>query len=123
MLLRQGGEAEAVEEYLKIATLRDATPSEVDAMRRAFAASGMPGFWREWLKMDLRESGGAPDPLRIALLWAMIGDTAQAVRWLERAYDERNPGLTYLRYFATIGQLGSHPRVARILREMRFPVE
>jgi adenylate cyclase len=122
VLLGQGRHAEAVEEYVKIATLRDATPSELDAMRRAFAASGMPGFWREWLDMDLRQSEGTPDPLRIALLWAMIGDTAQTVHWLERAYDKRNPGLTYLRgYSATIEKLRSHPRVARILREMNFP--
>jgi tetratricopeptide (TPR) repeat protein len=122
VLLWQGRHAEAVEEYVKIATLRDATPSELDAMRRGFAASGMPGFWREWLDMDLRQSEGTPDPLRIALLWAMIGDTAQTVHWLERAYDKRNPGLTYLwRYSATIEKLGSHPRVARILREMKFP--
>lgn len=122
VLLWRGGHAEAVEEYVKIATLRGATPSELDAMRRAFGAEGMPGFWREWLKMDLRQSEGAPDPLRMALTWAMIGDTAQTVQWLERAYDERNPGLTYLwRYSATIEKLGSHPRVARILREMKFP--
>ena len=119
--LSQGRNAEAVEEYLKIARLRDASPSELDAMRRAFAASGMTGFWREWLKMDLRQSEGAPDPLRIALTWAKIGDTAQTVHWLERAYGERNPGLTYL--WAAIENLRSHPRVARILREMRFPEE
>lgn len=122
LLLWQGKHAAAVEEYVKIATLRDATPSELDAMRRAFAASGMPGFWREWLAMDLRQSEGDPDPLRIALLWAMIGDTAHTVHWLERAYDERNPGLTYLwGYSATIEWLRFHPRVVRILREMKFP--
>lgn len=120
--LRQARHAEAVEEYLKIATLRGATPAELDAMRRAFAVSGMPGFWREWLAMDLRQSGDNPDPLRIALTWAMIGDTAQTVQWLERAYGERNPGLTYLwRYSATIEWLSAHPRVVRILREMKFP--
>jgi TolB-like protein/DNA-binding SARP family transcriptional activator len=122
VLLWEGRDAEAVEEYLKIATLRDASPGELDAMRRAFAASGMPGFWRQWLRMDLRQSGDTPDRLRIALLWAMVGDTAQTVHWLERAYDERNPGLTYLwGYSGTIEKLRSHPRVDSILREMKFP--
>lgn len=121
VLLWQGRHAAAVEEYVKIAMLRDATRSELDAMRSAFAASGMPGFWRKWLEMDLRQSGSTPDPLRIATLWALIGDTAQAFPWLERAYDERNPGLVYLRSQPALESLRSHPRVARILSGMNFP--
>jgi tetratricopeptide (TPR) repeat protein len=63
--LWQGRHDEAVEEYVRIATLRGASANEVGAMRSAFAASGMPGFWRSWLEMDLRQSGRTPDPLRI----------------------------------------------------------
>ncbi len=121
VLLSQGRDAEAVDEYLKIAALRDATPDELEAMRRAFAVSGMSGFWRKWLDMDLRQSGSTPDPLRLALLWALSGDTAQSIHWLERAYDERNPGLVYLRRYPAVEQLRSHPRVARIIREMKLP--
>lgn len=80
----------------------------------------MPGFWRSWLAMDLRQSESTPDPLRVASLWALIGDTAQAFHWLDRAYDERNPGLILLRS-GSFENLHSHPRVARILTEMRFP--
>ena len=120
--LWQGRDAEAVEEFIKVAELREATKRELDEMRAAYANAGMPGFWRKWLEMDLRQSGGAPDPLRVALLWSLIGDTARTVHWLERAYDERNPGLIYIRRtYPTIEKLGSHPRVARIFREMKLP--
>jgi tetratricopeptide (TPR) repeat protein len=118
--LWQGRYDEAVEEYVRIATLRGATASELDSMRSAFAASGMPGFWRKWLDMDLRQSGSTPDPLRIATLWALIGDTAQTFHWLERAYAARNPGLIYLRSEPALENLRSHPRVARILSEMKL---
>ncbi|MGH7510245.1 MAG: tetratricopeptide repeat protein, partial [Gemmatimonadales bacterium] len=118
--LRQGRYKEAVDEYVRIATLRGATGSELDSMRSAFAESAMPGFWRSWLAMDLRQSESTPDPLRVASLWALIGDTAQAFHWLDRAYDERNPGLILLRS-GSFENLHSHPRVARILTEMRFP--
>ncbi|HEX9703990.1 MAG TPA: tetratricopeptide repeat protein, partial [Gemmatimonadales bacterium] len=117
----QGRYDEAVEEYIRIAMLRGATASELDAIRRAYAASGMPGFWRKWLEMDLRQSGNTPDPLRIATLWALIGDTAQTFHWLDRAYGERNPGLIYLRLEPALDSLSSHPRVARILSKMKFP--
>jgi serine/threonine-protein kinase len=120
--LQQRRYQEAVEEYVKIATLRGATASELTALRSAFAASGMPGFWRSWLDMDLRQSGGTPDPLRIATLWALIGDTAQTFQWLDRAYAERHPGLIFLRTEPAFENLRSHPRVARILSEMKLPV-
>jgi tetratricopeptide (TPR) repeat protein len=119
--LEQGRYQEAAEEYLRIATLRGATASELSSMRSAFARSGIQDFWRAWLAMDLRQSGSTPDPLRIATQWAMIGDTTQAFDWLDRAYGERNPGLIFLRSESAFESVRSHPRVARILREMKFP--
>jgi hypothetical protein len=118
--LSQGREKEAVEEYVRIAALRGASASELDSMRGAFARSGMPGFWRSWLGLDFRQSGGTPDPLRLATLFVLVGDTAQALHWLDRAYSERNPGLILLRG-SVFESLGSDPRVARILAGMKFP--
>jgi serine/threonine-protein kinase len=119
--LWQGRDEQAVEEYLKSATLRGASADELSEMRRAFAASGMPGFWRSWLEMDLRRSRGAPDALRVAKLWGLAGDTARSLDWLERAYAERNPALIFLQHDPAFAHVRSHPRVVRILRELNFP--
>ncbi|MGH7460158.1 MAG: hypothetical protein ACREMA_03900 [Longimicrobiales bacterium] len=108
-------------EYIKIATLRGATAGELSALRNAYAASGMPGFWRSWLAMDLRQSGSAPNSLRMAATWALIGDTARTFQWLDRAYAERNPGLIYLKSDDSFEKLRSHPRMSRIVRAMKFP--
>jgi adenylate cyclase len=118
--LRQGRSREAVDEYIRIATLRGATAGELEAIRAAFARGGMPAFWGRWLEMDLRQSGSSPDPVRVANLWMAAGDTAQAFDWLERAYDERNPGLIYLRISA-FRNLLSHTRMSRILAGLNFP--
>ena len=91
--LRQERYQQAVDDFLRVATLRNATASEMDSMRSAFARSGIQGFMRRWLDLDLRQSGANADPMRIAALWAWIGDTEQALAYLERAYSERNPGL------------------------------
>jgi serine/threonine-protein kinase len=119
--LKQRRYREAVEEYIKIATLRGASVREIESLHSAFTQSGMPAFWRRWLELDLRQSGPSPDPLRIAVIWAMTGDTAEALRWLDRAYEEHNPGLIYLRSDLALAGLVSHPRVVRILNEMKFP--
>lgn len=112
---------EAVEEYIKVASLRGASASELQAMRIGFAEGGMSGFWRNWLTMDLRQSGSNPDPLRIATLWALIRDTPQSIQWLDRAYETRNPGLVFLQSGPAYPIWRAHPRFAEIFREMNFP--
>jgi len=119
--LAQGRNDEAVEEYVRIATLRAASTSELHAIRAAYATSGLPGFWRSWLDMDLRQSAGNPNPLRAAAIWAQMGDTAQIFHWLDRAYAERNPGLIYLGFEPAFENVRAHPRLARILSEMKLP--
>ena len=111
---------EAVEEYVRVATLRGSPAGETAAMRDAYAKAGMRGFWQRWLEMELR-GPSRPDPLRLASVWALIGDTSRAVEWLDRAYEERNPGLIFMRHEPTFEGLVSHSRVARILKAMRFP--
>jgi tetratricopeptide (TPR) repeat protein len=112
---------EAVEEFIKIAALRGASAREMDVIRNSFASSGMSGFWQSWLEMDLRQSGANPNSVRVAKLLALIGDTTASFAWLDRAYDERNPGLIYLRFDPEFEGLHEHPRIARILRSMKFP--
>ena len=118
--IAMGRDTAAAEELVRLAALRKATPAELDAMRSAFAKSGLRGVWRSWLEMDLRQHGGAIDPLRAATLWASIGDTARALDWLERAYAERIPGLIYLRSENVFAGLRTHARFVRILTEMKL---
>jgi len=118
----QGRYDEAVEEYMRIAMLRGATAGDLEAIRGAYADSGMVGFWRTWLDIDLRQSGTSANSLRLAAIWAMIGDTARTFHWLDRSLAERNPGLIFLRFDRVFEKLQSHPRMARILSEMKFPL-
>jgi TolB-like protein/DNA-binding SARP family transcriptional activator/Flp pilus assembly protein TadD len=121
VLLRQGHAQEAVEEYIRLATLRGATPAELQAMRDGYTAAGMTGFWKAWLAMDVRQSGPSPDPVRMAATHLLAGDTARAFDWLDRALDERSPGLIYLHRYPGISGLRAHPRIERIARVMRLP--
>jgi serine/threonine-protein kinase len=119
--LIQGRDAEAVRQLLRAATLRGASSGEVDSLRAAFATGGMHGFWRRWLVMDRRQSGASIDPLRVAALSAMAGDTAQALTWLERAFAERNPALIFLRSEPAFAGLRTHPRYLRVEEGIHFP--
>jgi TolB-like protein/DNA-binding SARP family transcriptional activator len=118
----QGRHREAVDEYARLATLRGATPAEVDALHDAFNRGGMPAFWRAWLEMDQRQMPDLQNSLRTAKLSLLAGDTAQALDWLERAFEERNPGLVLLRgeLLSSLYRL-AHPRVARVIAAMKLP--
>jgi tetratricopeptide (TPR) repeat protein len=120
-LVGMGRVAEGLEEYLHVAALRGATVDELQAMREAYAEAGLPGFWRRWLALDLRQSGPSPDPVRMAATHLMTGDTALAMDWLDRAYDERNPGLIYVLREPVYQGMRAHPRVVRIAHAMKFP--
>jgi hypothetical protein len=72
--------------------------------------------------MDQRQMPDLQDPLRTAQLSLLSGDTAQALDWLDRAFEERNPGLVMLRGPPSpLGAMSSHPRVARIIAAMKLP--
>jgi hypothetical protein len=119
--LARGRTGDAVQELLRVAVLRGATAAEMDAVRAAFAKDGMRGAWRSWLGLDLRQAGSDPDPLRLAALWAYIGDVNQALDWLERAYAERSSTLVFLRTYPAFAELRSHPRFVRIVTAMKLP--
>jgi hypothetical protein len=119
--LAQGRNADAVDEMLRVAALRGATAAELAALRDGFAKSGIGGFWRSWLEMDLRQFGNDINPLRAAALSAAADDTAQALDWLDRAYADRIPGLVFVRWDPVFAGVRSHPRYLRIIREMKFP--
>jgi adenylate cyclase len=119
--LKQGRNADVVDEYLRIATLRGATPRETEDLRASFADGGMPTFWRRWLEFDLRHAGSDPDPVRVATFSALAGDTARALEWLERAAAENNPALVYVFADPMFASVREHPRFRRIVRELNFP--
>jgi hypothetical protein len=70
--------------------------------------------------LELRESAPAPEPLRIASLWARVGDAEQTAEWLERAYQERSMALPFLGVLPVYERARSHPKVLSILKEMKL---
>ena len=49
------------------------------------------------------------------------GDKEQALTWMERAYDEKDPGLFWLKVWPSNDLLRSEPRFQAIVRKLNFP--
>jgi len=57
----------------------------------------------------------------IATVYAGLGDRDKAFEWLEKAYDERSPGLTWLKAEPMLDSIRSDPRYAILLRRIGLP--
>jgi serine/threonine-protein kinase len=114
--------AEAISEYQKAIALEQGNPALAANLARVYAATGKR---TEALKIisQLRE------PLKrryvssclIAPIYAALGDPGRAFQWLEKAYQERDSQLAYLKVAPGFDSLRSDPRYQDLLRRMNFP--
>jgi hypothetical protein len=59
--------------------------------------------------------------IEVALIHAGLGEKDQAFEWLERAYEERDGGMRYLKVAPELDPLRSDPRFEDLVRRMNFP--
>jgi hypothetical protein len=57
----------------------------------------------------------------IATIQVGLGDTASALRWLERAYQERSDGLVHLGVDPRWDGMRPNPRFAQVARRVGLP--
>jgi tetratricopeptide (TPR) repeat protein len=60
---------------------------------------------------------------QIAQVHAWRGDADRAFEWLERAFRERDPAISFMRVDPALRGLRDDPRYAVLLRKMNFPVD
>jgi len=60
-------------------------------------------------------------PTDFAYAYLGLGDKDQALTWLERAYDEQDPSLFYLKMSPLLDPLRSEPRFQALMRQVSFP--
>jgi len=86
---------EAVAELQKAVQLSGDSPTCIANLARAYLAAGKRSEAVELLSdLKKRSNPGYSNASEIAMIYASLGDTDQAMNWLEKDYEERfNPGV------------------------------
>ena len=91
-------------------------------MKQASARDGLRGYYL-WLLEDLKEESKRKyvSPWLFAMTYGQLNEKEQALAWLEKAYEERNYGMTSLKVDPIYDPLRDDPRFQSLLRRMNFP--
>ncbi len=111
---------EAIKEYLKAeAFFGRLSPEEVAALREAYAVSGWRGYWQKHLDI-LKQQSKQRHVAASDIAWdhVHLGEKDQAFKWLEKAYQERDPVLCSLKTDPIFDSLRSDPKFKALLKKM-----
>jgi TolB-like protein/tRNA A-37 threonylcarbamoyl transferase component Bud32 len=93
-----------------------------EALKKGFAEAGYHGAWRRATDVEVAKYAGEPDVAwDAAVNYAMAGDDARALEWLEKAYAERYPAMPYISCHPLFDPLRAEPRFQALLRKMNLP--
>ena len=120
--IQRGMGDQAITEILADMTVRSENPETITALRNAYASGGVKGFWKKQLEMKVAESDqGYVSPVRIAGCYAQLGDKDNAIKWLERGYQEHAFGMHALLGFPEFETMRTEPRFVEMVRRVGLP--
>ncbi|MBA3543985.1 MAG: tetratricopeptide repeat protein [Chthoniobacterales bacterium] len=111
-----GKDQETVAEWLRVEQQLGASEATLAAYRSAAAASGLTGYWLQAIEVEKKESGGEAGAL--SSYYARLGETEQALHWLERAIDQRAPWLVYAKVTPVYDNLRGDLRFGALLQRL-----
>jgi TolB-like protein/Tfp pilus assembly protein PilF len=119
--IQQGRPDQAI---VKLQTAIDAGqrhPGVVGALGCAYAAAGQRDEARKTLaQVEGLSQGRFGFAMPIARIHAALGNNYQAFEWLNKACEEHDPGVIWLKVDRTLDNLRADPRFDAFLREMRL---
>lgn len=120
-LTQEGRYAAAIEEYRK-ARLLGGTVHVLRGLGYAYAVSGNKAKALQVLQelKRITKAGYLP-PYAVATIYAGLGNKDQAYEWLNKAYDERDPQLTWLKWDPQLDGLRSDARFQVLLDLVGLP--
>ena len=121
--LHGGKQGDAIREFQNALELAGTADTDIQLdLGFAYAVSGRPDEARRILAnlQQLYQQGIVP-AASLATLHGALGESNEAFVWLEKAYQERDPQLTYLKAVRRFEPLREDPRFGQLVRRVGFP--
>ena len=121
--LRGGKQDDAIREFQNALELAGAADTDIQLdLGFAYAVSAHTAEARRILAnlLQLHQQGIVP-AASLATMYGALGESNEAFIWLEKAYQERDPQLTYLKAGRRFEPLREDPRFAQLVRRVGLP--
>jgi TolB-like protein/DNA-binding winged helix-turn-helix (wHTH) protein len=120
-LAMQGRNKEAMEEFALELQLADREEQAVE-VREAFAKGGQRGE-DEWRLAILKQSARKRyvSSMEFACAYARLGQNDEALRWMEKAYNDRVPDLATIWMYPELNDLHGDPRYRALIKRIGLP--
>jgi TolB-like protein/tRNA A-37 threonylcarbamoyl transferase component Bud32/Tfp pilus assembly protein PilF len=93
-----------------------------EALTRGYAQSGYSGAMRRAADLQAARSPNTYVlPTDVAELYGLAGEEAQALAWLEKGLEARDPNMAFINVDPTFESLRSQPRFQALVRRMNLP--
>jgi tetratricopeptide (TPR) repeat protein len=113
---------EAIQSISKTIDLAGRTPRLLAMLGRAYVLLNMKHKAEKLLReLKEKERDEYISPMHFAALSANLDNADEAFQWLDKAYEERNPMMPFLKIDSSLNLLRSDPRFDRLLKQMNYP--
>jgi TolB-like protein/DNA-binding SARP family transcriptional activator len=121
--LHSGKPNEAIREFQNALALSGAADTDIQLdLGFAYAVSGRRDEARKTLaKFEQMHQQGLVPSASVAILYGALGESNEAFAWLEKAYQERDPQLTYLKAGRRFEPLRKDPRFGELVGRVGLP--
>lgn len=115
----KGDHRKAVEWHLKQISRPGGASEQAAALREAFEHGGIRGFLEARIAQGLKMmAAGRGSPLVLAQQYAYLGRVDEAMRWVEKAVEERQSTVLFLNQHPMYTSLRGHPKFREIVRKL-----
>jgi DNA-binding winged helix-turn-helix (wHTH) protein len=119
---RQGRYDEAIAALRGYAAALGLRSEEADSVDAAHRAQGHTGYWRRLLELADRQWPTRQTPAHRANMYAALGDTEQALAWLERAFAEHDDEIVWIAVEPWFEELRGRDRFRNVVARLALPV-
>ena len=115
----KGSHREAIDEAQQSVALSGGSTETLAGLAQAYAAAGMREEMQTVLdELNQRSKDHYVSPYYVAKVYAFLGDQEQALHWLEKGYEERNPDFIELKVEPGLDVLRTDARFLDLLRRV-----